>query len=822
MSVSGPKGYQRDAVKNALEIFRYTESQIQAATDDASRAAASAYNGCILLEAPTGSGKTRMAGMIAEEFSRSDKHRHNAKIIWFWFTPFAGLVEQTNIAMKDQFQGLRIRDLYNERRTGNIASGDVFVTTWASVAATNAVTRRIRKNGDISVSLDEFVPMLRGLNYRIGVVVDEAHHGFTKAMEAVKVYRDVIAPDFTLLITATPDDKDVEKFREATGIQKLHRISVSRKDAVDAGLIKEGVKSVVYLAPEDQRQLVDFALTALSDAWQMHNAIHSQLAALGIDLMPLMLVQVGVSDKAVEEARKRLHAIGVPDDAVAWYTAEDQNDDLLVTAKDESKQVLIFKVAVALGFDAPRAFTLVSMRGAQDTDFGIQVVGRILRVHPALQARAIEKTLPELLRFGYVFLADAENQTGLTNAGERINSIKTEMSGICPYTMVVNVAGQNRIQVLQDGQQPTFLPQSYTPLPWVPADTGNGEAAAAPKATGLLSSLVLMQAPGSAQEMSDSATGAYNNVLPGNKTYSLRAGVPRVFKSERLPLSTAGLVNCVSATVDFSDKVKQAGLRRNVKIKRTQTEIFEGTQKVEDTLAKLSDADIARRGQNVLFEADSIDSRDLYPALLLRLKSEYENDGIDADDEDITRALYLIMVTYPDLVKIAARTCAAKYKEIYDAQSLPEKVEMPPGVKKSRLNIYGVMPQDLNGPEQIFADMLDNDTSDTVEWWFRNEPRQKWSIGIVMPNGDRYFPDFAVKVKGRTLGDGLLLVEPKGAHILNYEDTLDKVIAEHKIYGRPLMLMQEDEGRFMTVRYNKSQNKNEKGNIFRIENMAEY
>ncbi|MEI2623657.1 MAG: hypothetical protein V9G23_06975 [Giesbergeria sp.] len=34
-----------------------------------------------------------------------------------------------------------------------------------------------------------------------------------------------------------------------------------------------------------------------------------------------------------------------------------------------SKEVLIFKVAVALGFDAPRAFTLVSMRGAKDTDF---------------------------------------------------------------------------------------------------------------------------------------------------------------------------------------------------------------------------------------------------------------------------------------------------------------------------------------------------------------------------------------------------------------------------------------------------------------------
>ena len=51
--------------------------------------------------------------------------------------------------------------------------------------------------------------------------------------------------------------------------------------------------------------------------------------------------------------------------------------------------MLIFKVAVALGFDAP-LFALVSMRGAKDTDFGIQVVGRILRVHHRLQAKALD------------------------------------------------------------------------------------------------------------------------------------------------------------------------------------------------------------------------------------------------------------------------------------------------------------------------------------------------------------------------------------------------------------------------------------------------
>jgi hypothetical protein len=125
----------------------------------------------------------------------------------------------------------------------------------------------------------------------------------------------------------------------------------------------------------------------------MHNAIKQGLQAAGIGLVPLMLVQVANSNKAVDEARTRLAAMGVQESKIAWYTADDPNDDLLSVAIDERKEVLIFKVAVALGFDAPRAFTLVSMRGAKDTDFGIQVVGRILRVHaPPARANAGKET----------------------------------------------------------------------------------------------------------------------------------------------------------------------------------------------------------------------------------------------------------------------------------------------------------------------------------------------------------------------------------------------------------------------------------------------
>ncbi|HNF28386.1 MAG TPA: DEAD/DEAH box helicase family protein, partial [Leptospiraceae bacterium] len=353
MSVISPKGYQEDAVNNALEIFRYAESQLQQADDAESRCTVSAFNGCVLLEAPTGSGKTLMAGLIAETFSRKD-HHYNANIIWFWFTPFVNLVEQSRRALKKDFNGLKIRDLSTERTAYKADSGDVFVTTWASVAARNADTRILRKNGDLSLSLDEFIPELRALGFRIGAVIDEAHHTFTKDNEAVKFYRDILSPDYSLLITATPDDADVGRFKQAAGLAEIHKIQVSRESAAEEGLIKEAVKSIAYILPDTpdrQQAFIDLELTALEDGWRTQSLIKKALAELKIKFTPLMLVQVDSKGKAGEEAvkktKQRLIEIGVPEEAIAWYTSDDPNDDLSVTARDESKEVLIFKVAAA-------------------------------------------------------------------------------------------------------------------------------------------------------------------------------------------------------------------------------------------------------------------------------------------------------------------------------------------------------------------------------------------------------------------------------------------------------------------------------------------
>jgi hypothetical protein len=827
MSTVSPKGYQDDAVNNALELFRHTESQLQQALDEQSRRTSSAFNGCVLLEAPTGAGKTLMAGLIAEMFSGCE-HHYNAKVIWFWFTPFANLVGQAKSALKS-FSGLKIRDLSSDRIATKALSGDVFVTTWASVAASNASTRIFRKNGDASVSLDDFIVELREQGFRIGVVIDEAHHTFTKASEAVKFYRDILSPEFSLLITATPNDADVDKFKKAAGIAEIHKIQVSREDAVDVGLIKEAVKSIAYLLPEvpdNQQALIDLELTALADGWRTHEAIKSELAQLKINLTPLMLVQIDskgkAGEKAVEDTKQRLIGLGIPEEAIAWYTADDPNDELSVVARDESKQVLIFKVAAALGFDAPRAFTLVSLRSTKSTDFGIQVVGRILRVHHKLQTRAANKLLPEILRFGYVFLADIEAQGGLIGAADKINTIKTQLSDITPFTLLVTIAGQTEVQVSHNGQM-SLLPSPYIHPVWeeISVIENGNNTIILPSLSGKTIDLwgdFIAPKIGKVEDLKQ----PYRPLIAGNQYYPLRDIMPVRFKTERIPLGTDDLVKGIVARINLNAEVLNAGRRKSIKVNRLTISIFNQTGTVVEAIqAKLSSSEIIRRSQNALCDG-VIDPKDLQRALLARLEKEYnEYQGMELSTVELAQSLNMILALYPALIRNASKSCLAQFKEVYDTAELPKQIEAAEAINRASLNSYGIIPTGLNETERKFAQLLETDTSNTVRWWHRNEDRKPHSVSIVLPNGHRYFPDFIIGVNNRTCGEGILLVEIKGGHILNSDDTLDKITAEHKVYGNPIMLTL-DNGKFWMMDYIESTNRIEKEKAFRVENMGQY
>ena len=122
MSIQSLRGFQEEAVTSGVGLFTAAKELLAAAgADAAGRAAAINHNGYLLIEAATGSGKTLMAGTIVERFTQIED------VVWFWFAPFKGVVGQSAAFLREQFHGLRLRELTDDRVAAGSRRGDVLI-----------------------------------------------------------------------------------------------------------------------------------------------------------------------------------------------------------------------------------------------------------------------------------------------------------------------------------------------------------------------------------------------------------------------------------------------------------------------------------------------------------------------------------------------------------------------------------------------------------------------------------------------------------------------------------------------------------------------
>lgn len=845
--------FQQDAVDNGTAVLRTSLTELAKVRGTQNYATSKRLIvgdvGALLFEAPTGTGKTLMAGHVAESISQAHNASGLSKVIWFWIAPFSGLIDQAVRTIRTEFSTLRPKDPATDRDAGDLKSGDVFVTTWASVAVSNESSRKARTSTEVMPSIDGLVAHARAQGFAIGVVIDEAHHTFRGQTQAFDFYRDVLAPELTILATATPRDKDIDSFVKTTGITNLRRITVSRQQAIDARLIKQGVKAAVFKAPADVQSLIDFKHTALKQAVATHRKLKQLIADAGLSIVPLLLVQVDSEPGSVDQATQWLKGLGFRTDGdeglIRSHTADEPDPYLSSIAADESVEVLIFKLAVATGFDAPRAFTLVSFRPSRDENFGVQIVGRILRVDRRLQ---IINDLPVALNHGYVFLSDNAGQTGLTSAAQRISAVKSELASVATNVAVVSIGSDEPAAQLTRHGQTTFLTSSGQ-VGTAAVHDGVGESAAGDDVQmlqagagtasdgestpslqqALFEEWALVSPPVS--ENTTNATKSKANVAAGIFSYPLRIelGAPTAFRRAMLSLDSVDIVRDIVGRFRFDEDALLVAQQNATKILMEGIEIF-GNRKdrPEEIRADLAQKEIDARAQQTLFKADDhdvIDVRVLHQALTDQLRKELERRGIDHlfdSPEKVRAGLHKILALRPLQLKRAISETVAQYTVSEDAGPIPENVTSFVALDPARLNLYGIFPDDLNTWERPFAEHIDDDLTGTVLWWHRNPPRKPFSVSMPLPGQPDFYPDFIVGIKDRIRGQGILLMETKRVINDQERNALVKAQAEHPDYGKVMMIYWEEKREWQIVEYDARNDRNCLDRVLRPELMATY
>lgn len=315
----------------------------------------------VLLQAPTGSGKTIILLSYIEEYLKE-----NNKMVFVWLTPGKGdLEEQSRKKMVKYLPHHNTKNIKDVLLQGFDAKDTAFIN-WETITKkdNNALKEAERKN------LYERVREAHNNGYKFIIIVDEEHLNKTVKAETILQYMN---PEYIVRVSATTKTNKEAEF-----------IKIDELEVINAGLItralyiNENVSNQTTLSNEHE-YLLDLAINK-------RKAIKDEYIKLGVQVNPLIIIQVpSKSDDLIKQIEKILEEKNYTYDRknlAIWLS--DRKENIEDIENNESNQaVLIMKQAISTGWDCPRAKILVKLRDNMSEDFETQTIGRIRRMPQA-------------------------------------------------------------------------------------------------------------------------------------------------------------------------------------------------------------------------------------------------------------------------------------------------------------------------------------------------------------------------------------------------------------------------------------------------------
>lgn len=343
----------------------------------------------IVLYAPTGSGKTVMVCKFIDDYLDE-----NPNTVFLWLCPGAGgLAKQSQDSFEELITGIPFGDVYSFIAEPD-PRGQVFFINWDKINKKSNIVLREGEHKDLMSK----VLFCHNNNIDIFMVIDEEH----KYRQTANEYVSNMQPIHTLRISATPVSKGG------------HTEIVKDDEVIAAGLIASGIsvnEGVSAAIQENSNLDDDLMLLELAD--KKRKEIQRQYDALDLKIRPIVLIQFpNGSDEWIKRVKDALEDMGYSEKSglvASWFSGDHPDDPEEIKKLNGRYAFLLFKQAIATGWDCPRAKILVKLREGGTERFNIQTIGRIRRM-PLREHYDID-----LIDNCYLYTLDSKFQEGLTS-----------------------------------------------------------------------------------------------------------------------------------------------------------------------------------------------------------------------------------------------------------------------------------------------------------------------------------------------------------------------------------------------------------------------